>query len=242
MKKILFFILFYQFSAITVYSQNLTVAYNGTNVSNGEVTISGIPSAEYIKVVLNITNNAATPIDIKVRRNVRENLEGTLNLFCLGNCYDPSVNESPVAFTLASGATTGNDDFYMQFFPEGQTGTAKIVYDIFNANDINDMVTVTLNFNIAATGIQQVTGNPMLSISGMPSSSGVVTANFNFPRYSSTNKLLVTNILGVKLIEIPVSDKTGRVDVPTQLLPRGIYICSLQSDGRNVVAKKFVVN
>jgi hypothetical protein len=54
--------------------------------------------------------------------------------------------------------------------------------------------------------------------------------------------LIITNILGVRQLQVPLNEQTGRIELPTENLPRGIYICSLQTQGRTVVAKKFVVS
>ncbi len=133
---------------LTANAQSLTLHHQGADVSNGEINIQGEPSDEEIKVVINITNTTSTPIDVKVKKNVRADIEGAINTFCLGNCFDPSVTESPVAYTLNGNTTTGYDDFYVQFFPNGNSGTAQIIYEVFDSNNPDDKVTVTVNFTI----------------------------------------------------------------------------------------------
>lgn len=240
MKKILLSLLF-AFMAYTVVSQNYTVNFNGENVSNSEFNVNGISSTEYIKVVLNITNNSSAPINIKVRRNVRNNIEGSINLFCLGNCYDPSVSESPVHLTVLAGATTGENDFYVQFFPEGNTGTAKIKYDVFNADNPEEVVSVTVNFVITTTGINSLYSNASLSVSGLLNQQGMLRVGYSLPS-AKNGKIFITNILGVRVAEIILNDRFGNIELPVASLPKGIYICSLQTDGKVLTAKKFVVN
>ncbi len=227
--------------AHSVVSQNFTISHNGGNVSNTEFNINGTSSTEYIKVVLNITNNSSAPINIKVRRNVRDNIEGSINLFCLGNCYDPSVDESPVHLTIGAGVTTGENDFYVQFFPEGNTGTAKIKYDVFNADNPEEVVSVTVNFVITVTGVNTLYSNASLWVSGLVNQQGTLRVGYSLPA-AKNGKIYITNILGVKVSELDLNDRSGNIEFSVATLPKGIYICSLHNEGKVLTAKKFVVN
>jgi len=227
--------------AHSVVSQNFTISHNGGTVSNTEFNINGTSSTEYIKVVLNITNNSSAPINIKVRRNVRDNIEGSINLFCLGNCYDPSVDESPVHLTIGAGVTTGENDFYVQFFPEGNTGTAKIKYDVFNADNPEEVVSVTVNFVITATGVNTLYSNASLSVSGLVNQQGMLRVGYSLPA-AKNGKIFITNILGVRVSVLELNDRSGNIEFSVATLPKGIYICSLHNDGKVLTAKKFVVN
>ncbi len=240
MQKIVLSLLFAML-AHSVVSQNFTVSHNGENVSNTEFNISGISSTEYIKVVLNITNNSSSPINFKVRRNVRANIVGSINLFCLGNCYDPSVDESPVHLTVAAGVTTGPNDFYVQFFPEGNTGTAKIKYDVYNANNPEEVVSVTINFVITTTGINNLYSNASLSVSELLNQQGMLRIGYSLPA-AKNGKIFITNLLGVRVAELELYDRSGNIELSVATLPKGIFICSLHNDGKVLTAKKFVVN
>lgn len=235
------FFLFLIFISQSVISQNFSLSHGGTNVSNSEITVNGTSSTEYIKVVINITNSSTAPINLKVRRNVRENIAGSFNLFCLGNCYDPSVDESPVHFTVGAGVTTGNDDFYVQFFPEGNTGTAKIKYDVFNASNPAEVVSVTINYVITATGIGTFSSNATLTVTGFVNQQGTLRIGYSLPTVRNS-KIFITNILGNNVAQVELKEPNGIVELPVGPIPKGIYICSILSNGRRVVSRKFVIN
>ena len=238
MKKVLYFV-FLACLSFEAAAQNLTLNYNGIDVSNSEITVNGLPTADYIKAIFLITNTTASTINVMVKRRVIEELAGSFNSFCLGNCYPPETNETDVSFPLAAGATSGNDDFYIQFLPEGNTGTSKIEYEVYNEANVDDKVTVIVNFNISLTGVSTLATNSSLNIN---SNSSGTTVSYSLLKQSANSKLIITNILGVRQFELPINEQTGRIELPTENLPRGIYICSLQTQGRTVVAKKFVVS
>lgn len=238
MKKVLYFIFLACLSFETA-AQSLTLHYNGVDVSNAEITVNGLPTADYIKAIFLITNTTASTIDVMAKKRVIEELAGSYNTFCLGNCYPPEVNETTESFPISAGAITDNDDFYIEFLPEGNTGTSKIEYEVYNESNIDDKVTVIVNFNVSLTGINTFTSNASLNIN---SNSSNTTVNYSLPNQSANSKLIITNILGVRQYELPVNEQSGRIELPTGNLPRGIYICSLQQEGRTVVAKKFIVN
>ncbi len=238
MKKILtLFLLLFTFY---VGAQNITISYNEENVTNQEITVNGLSSSEYIKVVLNLTNNSSQAISVKVKRIMITDLAGSINQFCLSDCYDPAVSESLVAFSIAPGQTTGRDDFYVQFFPEGNTGTAKIKYDVFNANNPEEVVSVTVNFVITVTGVNTLYSNASLSVSGLVNQQGTLRVGYSLPA-AKNGKIYITNILGVKVSEIILNDRLGNIELPVASLPKGIYICSLQYDSKTIVSKKFII-
>lgn len=103
----------------------------GQVLENGQVIeVAGQPDDEAIKAYLHVKNNADTDMDILVKREVNALPDETENSFCWGICYMPSVDSAIYPVTVLSGET--NTDFYGQFNPEGQAGTASISYYFFD--------------------------------------------------------------------------------------------------------------
>jgi hypothetical protein len=238
MRKYLLFLTFVLTVGYT-NAQSLSVSVNEVDCSNGEVTVTGLPTEEHIKVVLNVTNLSSSQISVKLKRSIIQNVEGMYSSFCIGSCYDPTVDESTSNFNIEAGATTGREDIYIDFYPEGHEGVMIIAFEIYNVNNVDDKVTVTVTFNISSTSISAITTSSSLNIN---SNSSGATVSYSLSKQSANSKLIITNILGVRQFELPINEQTGRIELPTENLPRGIYICSLQTQGRTVVAKKFVVS
>jgi hypothetical protein len=221
-------------------AQNINLLVNEVDLTNGALTVSGSPSDEYIKVVINVSNNSTNIFPAMMKKTVIQPVAGILNTFCIGGCYDPNVTVSTSPFNINPGATTGREDIYVEVYPEGNTGSVIILYEIFNNTNSDDKATIEITFNIGVTSTPTLTNKSILNISVNPYN--FLSVNYSLSKPSSKSKIVITNILGVRQLEVPIYEQTGRIELSMGNLPRGTYICSLQSDGRNVVAKKFVVN
>ncbi|HOP02826.1 MAG TPA: T9SS type A sorting domain-containing protein [Tenuifilaceae bacterium] len=239
--------LFYIFAGLiivatsSVSAQNIKLFYNEEDISNSEITIDGTPSRD-LKVVINITNTSSSDIQIKIRKRVIENIEGSTNTFCLGECFSPSVEESPNPFTIAAGQTTTSSDFYVEFYPDGNVGTAKIAYEVFNINDENDKAGVTINFNIQeGTSIAHLDLSAMISAYPNPVESNILNISYSCMQHADA-KVTVRNIVGVTLLERKIEQENGKIMIDVSSLPNGIYLYSIEQDGRIVATKKLLVN
>ncbi len=223
----------------TANAQSISLSVDEVNLTNGSIAVTGSPTDEYVKVVINVTNNSTNIFPAMIKKTEIQSVVGIFNTFCIGGCYDPEVTESTSPFNIAPSATTGKDDIYVEVYPDGKIGTVKILYEIFNNNNADDKATIEITYNIGETSISTLTTSSSLNIN---SNSSNTTVTYSLPKQSANSKMVVTNILGMRQFELPINEQTGRIEMPTGNLPRGIYICSLQTEGRTVVAKKFVVS
>lgn len=235
------FLLVLWFTTATLSAQNLKLFHEDVEVSNGEINIAELTSDGEVKVIINIQNTSSDAIDIKVKKNVREDIEGAENTFCLGSCFDPSVIESPVTYTIGAGETTDADDFYVLFLPHGNVGEALIVYDVFNANNPEDRVNVTVHFTITPTGIGLTENDVVLNLYPNPASGNSLTVEYSLPNVDNT-ELVIYNMLGERLIVQPVLQPTGILGVDISKLTKGIYIVSFEQSGLSLVTRKYIIS
>ncbi len=221
-------------------SLSVLLFYNDIEVSNGEININEPTSDGEIKVVINIKNNSAQAIDVKVRKNVRNDIDGAENTFCLGSCFDPTVTESPTSLTIEAGETTGSDDFYILFLPHENTGEAQIIYDVFNVDDTNDMSSVTLNFTIVPTGINALKKEVFISAFPNPAYGTSLFINYSLPQFEQAS-ISICNILGVEIYNESIMNTSGKIEVDISRLPKGIYLYSLESNGRKLSTNKLMI-
>jgi len=223
-------------------AQNIKLYYSEDEVSNSEITVEGTPSRD-LKVVINISNTSSSDIQIKIKKRVIEDIEGSANTFCLGECFSPTVEESPNPFTIGAGQTTTSSDFYVEFYPQGNSGTAKIMYEVFNVNDEEDMASVTINFSIQeGTSISEQTLNTSIFAYPNPVESNVLNISYSKNIQNFDSKITVKNIVGVTLIERKIQQKNGNVSFDVSSLANGIYLYSIERNGKVLVTKKLIVN
>ncbi len=243
--KLLFNILIGLFVAsatLTVNGQNIKLLYNEEDVSNSEITVEGTPSRD-MKVIINISNTSSSDIQVKIKKRVIENIEGSENTFCLGECFSPTVEESPNPFTIGAGQTTTSSDFYVEFYPQGNSGNAKISYEVFNISDEDDKASITINFSIQeGTGITPQTLVPSIFAYPNPVESNVLNISYSRNILNSDAKITVKNIVGVTLLERKIQQENGNVSFDVSSLANGIYLYSVEQDGKILATKKLLVN
>lgn len=226
--------------AFQAKAQNLTLSHSGNDVSNNVVNIDGAPSDE-IKVIFSITNTSNSSINVKVKKRVNEDIEGADNTFCLTSCFSPDVYESPEHYTIGAGETTGSEVFYVQFYPNGLSGNAQISYEVFNVDNAEDKVTVTVNYNITPTGINNEKVNVNVKAFPNPTVGPFVNFSISLPSSVSKPKLVVYNLLGVKVAEKEIGTANQSIELDVSHLSKGIYLYSILSGNKMIITKKLIV-
>jgi len=244
MKKRISLLLFFCFSITSsLNAQSIVLSYNEEDVTNSEFTVEGLPTDYYVKAVIYITNKAESEVSIKVKRTSSNVVEGTFNSFCLGNCYPPSTDESTSPFSIAAGATTGKDDFYLEFYPEGTAGESTISFEIWDVNNTESKATFTVTFSIhSSTGIAINQSISSLSAYPNPLITNKLNITFSFPSFEIGSKITVRNILGVLVNETYLQENSGTTEINFNSLPNGIYVYSIETSSRKILSKRLVVN
>ena len=84
------------------------------------------------------------------------------------------------AFPIGAGQTTTSSDFYVEFYPQGNSGTAKISYEVFNISDEDDKASITINFSIQeGTGITPQTLGASIFAYPNPVESNVLNISYS---------------------------------------------------------------
>lgn len=221
-------------------AQSLTLSYDDQDVSNTEITVDGEYSSEVIKVGVYITNSGDADINIRLKKQEIDLVSGTINSFCIGSCYMPETYESSNDFYLTAGETTGRDEVYFEFFPEGNSGESTIYYEFWDNDNPDDKVSVTVNYSIVATSVQTRFNEITLNAYPNPVSGSTVSINYDFVSTPNNAKLLVHNILGVEMKTRNLQQSAGRLTLDIDDLPKGIYLYSLENNGRKISTKRFV--
>lgn len=228
-------------SASLVNAQSLQLSRNGEDVSNAEINVTGLSTDNIIDVSFIITNISESEISVKVRKNVIEDIEDSFNTICFGTCYLPQVTESPDPCTLNAGESTYEGFFAVDFSPEGNSGTAKIVYEVFNVDNPDDKVSVTVNFIISPTGIGVNKKDIGLQAYPNPTTGELVYVDYSLPSSVQNATFTVYNMLGVKVYEMAIENRSGKIDFPTNGFPKGIYLYSIEANGSRLATKRLIV-
>lgn len=210
-------------------AQSLRITHSD-NVVNGDTTLSTVVAH------IEVANNTAYPIDVKVKRQSNELAENHQSYFCWDICYGPGTNESEEALTIDA---NGSNNFFRGYLkPYGTPGTSEVLYCFFNQGNISDSTCVLLTYTIST------------SVSGVASGSYILSEAYPNPVSESlTIPYMVSSVEGAS---ISVSDMYGRtilrkeVTAPAGIImidasefASGMYLYSLVSE-TGTLTRRFI--
>lgn len=226
---------FYKLTLILIFSagaffaggQNIMLSdENGPLVHDTAVVAFGAPEDPVIKKIIYITNNSGDNIHVHVKKEEIDVLYNTMNTFCFqGSCYPPFIFQSPNPMMVEPGVTTGDDDFYGEYHPNGVQGISKIRYTVFNANNPDDSVTVNVHFEAGYVGIESLFANhPDIISKPYPNpASSQISFDIDLPLHAGQAELVVRNLLGALVISYPVNESNGKLILSVHDLSEGFY-------------------
>jgi len=216
---------------------------NGVAINAGStVQILGTPSDVVLTAKIWVKNNSAEAKDVKVKKVIHEGdtLPLTINYFCWGLCYTPWTYESPFAQPIQAGAVC--NQFYGDYNPQSVPGKSHVMFVFFDANNREDSVAVTVEFNASPASVGENLASKVKFSEAYPNpATSKVNVDYSLPSGVSNASIKISNMLGAKVKEIRLEEITGtaRIDVSEYL--NGIYFYSLSADDQLILTRKFVV-
>jgi len=198
----------------------------------------GVPSDDIVSYIF-VKNTSQNPIWVKVKKVELDIIQGTINTFCWGLCFAPSVFISPDSIYILPGRTDSTD-FSGHYSPSNVKGVSSLRYVFFNCADHNDSVSATVMYSAYPLGIENLTrGKTLLNAYPDPANSVI---NFDYNGVKEIGSVLVIrNVLGSVVKEIRLENGSGKVTVPVGGLNEGFYFCSLLVNDKPVLTKKIII-
>ena len=243
MKKLTIFLLFVA-SIFAAFSQDyVKFFYNGEEVHD---TVVVYPERMYDEneFTIGIQNIWTDSLFLTVTKEVLASVGESMNTFCLGSCYDPSVMVSPRTLDLAPNEISNSGQFHLVYYPMGAEGVSIVKYTIsdsrINTPSIGEFV---VKFDTRSEGIHDASLQ-VNKFSAYPNpASSQVTIQYDLSNRSSNDvtKIVITNLVGKKVRVIPVSNTAGKKNIDVSNLVAGIYFYSLEINGQATATKKLIV-
>jgi hypothetical protein len=232
--------------------QLLDTTTNAVAATSYTFTVDTAAGMSFGFTLKNLTSSAVT---FKVKKEVISNASGFGISFCTGtNCYTPATNLSS-AITIAANGTLPTPhstpvtyglttDFNAAAFTGSPTGSAQVLYTLFNTANTSDSVSVVIYYNVsaAATGIKQFAANYSVSnIAPNPASTNV-SLSYDLKNTSQPATLKIYNMLGavVKTVSLETYNNNTKVDVSS--LEEGMYFYSVLVGGKAIKTSRLIVS
>lgn len=243
MKKILLAISFI-IAGGCILGQSLSLTYDGAAVEpNSTIYVMGDPTDDIIQVAIDVTNNASTDLSVKSKKVINEGdtLTGTSNYFCWGACYPSFVYISPAEVIIGAGQTT--NEFFGDYEPREIPGKSIISYVWWDVNNPDDSVKVTVEFNASPAGLVDGSGTVSAVSRVYPNPAfEKVSIDYSLPVYNGEASIIISNILGARIMEMPLNGREGTVTLNVSDLTQGVYFYNLITGGQRIDTQKLIIN
>lgn len=224
-----------------VSAQSLRFELDGHVYEEGETIICNAPTewGEYLQD-MQMRNLTDQDLNVLVKKEVIEDLEGVSNYFCWGLCFGPDtyVSPNPVAVPANSVTSVGALSFHAMF-DEDVFGKVQVRFSAYDERHPEDAVTINVIFHKSGEGVHEVSAVRFGQAYPNPASS-VVNFDYNI-NASDRASVSVYNLLGQEVKSQQVNGMQGHLSVSVADLNEGIYFCKLFVNGCAVSTEKFVV-
>jgi hypothetical protein len=232
MKK-LYIIFTFIIVTISVSAQDIIIKNLDNEILNGEtIQVYADINEPYNSgnLYLLIQNQASNSLDLKVKKEYIDIVEGTTNDFCWsGTCLPPFTMETG-ALSLPAGETY--DGFSVHYHCQGHQGNSTIKYTVFEEDGPEAFFTVQFSTDL--------TGLSSLFIDDLHIFPNPAKNNFSIEVSNSISKIEIFNVLG----EMIYQNNTGneKTNIDCSIWNNGVYFVRT-FDGDNLVqTQKLIVS
>ncbi len=228
-----------------IFGQSLSLSDDqGNPFTPGQTFyVIGEPSiGPQIPVHIYVTNNAGAALDVKIARTEDNVLPGVTDEFCWGGaCFPPGTDTSFLAATIDPGQT--NTEFEAKYTHNDQFGESTYTYTWYDENNPSDQVSLVVIYKLSNVGISESLINNISISEAYPNPANAYTFfDYDIPVNTSNASIIVTNLLGAVVREIPVTGSNGKIRINTSDLENGLYFGSLKVENRIASTQRLVVN
>lgn len=231
-----------------VQAQFITLTHEGEVVPNGSVyTYDGPADATVFSVHFDATLNDGPDRTVNVKRYELSVQPGTANYFCWGICYAPvEAGAMPywAAFNqhslqMEAGVPLSNFAAYHE--PWEQVGVSSYRYVMYDMVTPTDSIWVDIVFNSLATDVHELAAVRSFQVFPNPSLGEDISMVVDLSEAGSHTTLSVYNLLGERVQASRMTAGETRTVLPTQALAAGVYLATIEQQGRAIATRRFVV-
>ena len=228
--------------ALSAQSFTVTEKESGNVVENGAsyyIYGSGNEWGE-ISLEFNVTANEAVSL-VGAKEEV-QNVEGTSNFICFGQCLSPTVYATQ-PYDMTAGQSDVFSAHYMYDNEIGEVaGQEQIMkYYIYPDSNPNDRFIINVTFKYSLEDVENINYVEEFSNAYPVPASSVV--NFDYSFSSSVNSAIVAvyNMMGQEVLRSDISGMSGKLSLNVSDIADGVYFYSLIVNGVVEKSNKLVV-
>lgn len=244
MKKIFTILVILLITSFGVLAQSLQLrTSSGTIIPNGGTVgklVVLYDTTTDVEVDLIAKNISSTQVTVKVKRTSKILVSPQSSHFCFsGGCFGDTTNTSPTQAVIAAGAN--DSTFSAHITPNHGKGSAIVCYKFYNTRNLNDTVSVYIQTELWPAGVENLAENQAMMGNAYPNPASTSFSLEYSGNVTGSAKLVVQNLIGIKVREEVLAGTNDKSSVDVSGLPDGIYLYSLEVEGKMISTKKLVV-
>lgn len=185
-------------------------------------------------IVRNVSGNTKR---VLVKSEVISQVSGHTAFFCWEQCYTPDVTVAPTYIEVLDGGTIENFHGYVR--PNGFPGITTIRYTFYSVNAPEDSVQLTSIYEASPVGINDVKSS-LSSLEAFPNPAND-KVNLKYTITSAAAKIEIYNLLGAKVVTLPVNQSEGSISISTDELSSGLYFFTLSEEGKTSKPQRLTI-
>lgn len=220
-----------------VSAQSLQFELNGEVLSDGQIVYCVDFNENFGEFIqdLQIRNISGRDLNVVVEKEEISVPEGSMNYYCWGSCFSPSVYISP-AVAMPAGSVSGEGELGFHFMPATMSDFARIRYYAYEERT-DERISVVVVFN----SNENVGEKPLCTFGSAYPSPASSMVHFDYRLTGGNAVAVVYNLVGQEVMRQEMNGFEGCLNVSVADLKDGIYFCSVMLDGRTCATAKFVV-
>ncbi|MEM7371881.1 MAG: T9SS type A sorting domain-containing protein [Bacteroidota bacterium] len=205
------------------------------------VPTTGEDSSKEWVIYLNVVNTSTQPIKLMAYRTSVDYAPGHKSYFCWDLCYPDFTDSSDAALSIQPGDTTGFQQ-YLTFKTGGVAGYSEVTMTI---QDSISKEEISYTFLVSVGGVMAVE-DKLLAKEAMSNPFPNPARNEAFvkiemPLGIQQGSLRIFNLIGKKVLDVPVASRIGTVRLPLENLRSGMYFLYLVGDGEEISSRKLII-
>lgn len=245
MKHIILFISICLAIVASGFSQVISIKdKNGKDLTNQSTTFYIDQRKPFELSDLFLVNQHGYDIRVMVRKREIRSLSGSKNSISLINSqkdFDQSFSVNYLLIPAYQASKKG--DFSIEYFAEGLSGSSVITYEFYSPDVLLEPVTLTVTFVSGSFSASSFEVIPARISDPRPNPARDFTFfDYTLPHDARNARLVVRNLTGTIVLEIPMPPAESRIKVETNSLSNGVYLYSFMINDQVVLTRKLVIS
>ena len=242
MKKVILALAVIFLTTVYVNGQSYSLSWDGIPISDTITLGPEVLGGNEIVFEVILHNNTSSDANIKVARNEILIMEGSVNYFCWGVCYTPSIDTSGMFLTIPAGGQSAEEDFSGHYEINGTTGVSMIEYTFYDMDSKTQMVKIVLkpDPNTVTIGEYAPINVKFSDVYPNPATN-FVSIDFDIPLEVNEASITIVNLFGSVVKEQKIDTRGNNMKLDIVDLKEGVYFYSLNINGEIYCTKKLII-